>query len=67
MNKSQIREMANIAMVHKLGWSDTVARSLSALIRSAMRGKKAHAADTSWALKPVTTDAPAAPTLQAVA
>jgi hypothetical protein len=37
MNKSQIREMANIATFHKLGMADTVARSLSALIRSAMR------------------------------
>lgn len=32
-----------------------------------MRGEKADAADTSWALQPVTTDAPDAPTLQAVA
>lgn len=37
MNKSQIREMAKIAVLHKMGMADTVARSLSALVRSAPR------------------------------
>lgn len=37
MNKHQMREIGNIATYHKLGMADTVARSLSALIRSAMR------------------------------
>jgi hypothetical protein len=37
MNKYQIREIANITMYHKFGMTDTVARALSALIRSAKR------------------------------
>jgi hypothetical protein len=34
MTKSETRELANIAMYHKLGMMDTVARALSALIRA---------------------------------
>ena len=37
INKYQMREINNIAIYHKLGMADTVARSLSALIRSALR------------------------------
>jgi hypothetical protein len=36
MNKSEIREVTKLAVAHKMGMSDLVARSLSALIRSAM-------------------------------
>ena len=43
MNKYQIREIANIAMYHKIGMTDTVARALSALIRSAMRQSQKNA------------------------
>jgi len=39
MNKSELREIANIIMYHKLGMADTVARSLSALIRAARTNK----------------------------
>jgi hypothetical protein len=40
LNKSEKRELANIVIMHKMGMIDTVARSLSTLIRSA-RTKKA--------------------------
>ena len=40
MTKSEIREIAKLAVMHKLGMTDTVARGLSALIR-ATRTKKA--------------------------
>jgi hypothetical protein len=43
MNKSEKREISNLAVMHKLGMTDTVARGLSALIRSA-RNKKSVAA-----------------------
>jgi len=42
MNKSELREIANIAVMHKIGMIDTVARSLSALIRSARTNKSAQ-------------------------
>ena len=35
MNKSEMRELVTIIQMHKLGMRDTVARSLSTLIRSA--------------------------------
>jgi len=37
MNQYQIREMAKIIVLHKMGMADIVALSLSALIRSAKR------------------------------
>jgi hypothetical protein len=37
LTKSQTREVSKLAVAHKLGMSDMVARSLSALHRSAMR------------------------------
>lgn len=36
MNKSETREISKLAVMHKLGMADTVARGLSALIRAAM-------------------------------
>lgn len=36
MKKSELREVSNLAVMHKLGMADTVARGLSALIRAAM-------------------------------
>lgn len=43
MNKSEQREVSKLAIAHKIGMSDMVARSLSALIRSAMT-KRSRAA-----------------------
>ena len=43
MNKSETREVAKLAVAHKLGMSDMVARSLSALIRASMT-KRSRAA-----------------------
>jgi len=43
MNKSELREIANIAVMHKMGMIDTVARSLSSLIRSALTKKSENA------------------------
>ena len=40
LNKSQTREVSKLAVAHKLGMSDMVARSLSALHRSAMRANQ---------------------------
>lgn len=36
MNKSEQREVQKLAVAHKLGMSDMLARSLSALIRASM-------------------------------
>ena len=41
MNKSETREVQKLAVAHKLGMSDMVARSLSALIRASMSGRTA--------------------------
>lgn len=49
MTKSEIREIANIAIMHKIGMNDTVARGLSALIRSA-RTKKSEIALREYAV-----------------
>lgn len=35
MNKSELREIQNLCVAHKVGMSDMVARGLSALIRAA--------------------------------
>ena len=43
MNKSELREVANLAVMHKMGMSDTVARGLSSLVRSARTNKSAIA------------------------
>jgi hypothetical protein len=43
MNKSEQREVIKLAQAHKLGMSDMVARSLSALIRASMT-KRSRAA-----------------------
>ena len=43
MNKSETREVTKLAVAHKLGMSDMVARSLSALIRASMT-KRSRAA-----------------------
>jgi hypothetical protein len=43
MNKSEIREVSKLAVAHKIGMSDMVARSLSALIRASMT-KRSRAA-----------------------
>ena len=43
MTKSELREVKNLAVMHKLGMADTVARSLSALIRSARTKRSAEA------------------------
>lgn len=43
MNKSELREIGNLAIMHKLGMADTVARGLSALIR-ASRTNRSRAA-----------------------
>ena len=42
MNKSELREVANLVVLHKLGLKDTVARGLSALVRSARTNKSAQ-------------------------
>ena len=39
MNKSEKRESEKLAIMHKLGMKDTIALSLSALIRSARTNK----------------------------
>ena len=39
MNKSELREVANLVVLHKHGLKDTVARGLSALVRSARTNK----------------------------
>lgn len=39
MNKSEIREVTKLAIMHKLGMIDAVARGLSALVRSARTTK----------------------------
>jgi len=39
MTKSETRELATIAVYHKLGMIDTVARSLSALIRATRKAQ----------------------------
>jgi hypothetical protein len=43
MNKSELREVANLAVMHKHGMTDTVARGLSSLVRSARTNKSAIA------------------------
>ena len=43
MTKSETREITKLAVAHKLGMSDMVARSLSALIRAALT-KRSRAA-----------------------
>lgn len=43
MTKSETREITKLAVAHKLGMSDMVARSLSALIRASMT-KRSRAA-----------------------
>jgi hypothetical protein len=43
MTKSELREVKNLAVMHKLGMADTVARGLSALIRSARTKRSAEA------------------------
>lgn len=43
MNKSELREIANLAKYHAVGLSDCVARGLSALIRSARTSKSRYA------------------------
>ena len=43
MNKSETREVQKLAVAHKLGMSDMVARSLSALIRASLT-KRSRAA-----------------------
>ena len=43
MNKSETREVAKLAVAHKLGMADMVARGLSALIRSAMTKRSREA------------------------
>jgi hypothetical protein len=42
MNKSELREISNLVVLHKLGLKDTVARGLSALVRSARTNKSAQ-------------------------
>ena len=39
MNKMQAKEVAKLAVAHKMGMADMVARGLSALIRSAMTAR----------------------------
>jgi len=43
MNKSELCEIQSLAMAHKMGMSDMVARGLSALIRSARTVKSRDA------------------------
>lgn len=43
MNKQQAREVENLKLYHAHGMTDTVARSLSALIRCAMTRKSREA------------------------
>lgn len=43
MKKSEIREVSKLAVMHKLGMADTVARGLSALIRAAMTKRSREA------------------------
>jgi hypothetical protein len=40
LTKSQTKEVAKLSVAHKLGMADMVARSLSALHRSAMRASQ---------------------------
>ena len=42
MNKSELREVANLVVLHKHGLKDTVALGLSSLIRSARAKKSAQ-------------------------
>ena len=42
MNKSELREIANLVVLHKLGLSNTVALGLSALVRSARTNKSVN-------------------------
>ena len=39
MTKSETREITKLALMHKMGMTDTVARGLSALIRAARTGR----------------------------
>ena len=39
MNKMQAKEVAKLAVAHRMGMSDYVARSLSALIRASMTAR----------------------------
>ncbi len=39
MNKTEIREVTKLTIMHKLGMSDAVARGLSSLIRAARTAK----------------------------
>ena len=39
MNKMQTKEVAKLAVAHKMGMSDYVARGLSALIRASMTAR----------------------------
>ena len=48
MTKSEQREIVKIAYMHSVGMTDTVARSLSALIRAA-RTSRSRAALTEYA------------------
>ncbi len=48
MNKSELREVKNLAVAHKMGMTDMVARGLSALIRAA-RTNKSKAALSEYA------------------
>lgn len=43
MKKSELREITKLAVMHKLGMADTVARGLSALIRAAMSKRSREA------------------------
>jgi hypothetical protein len=43
MNKSELREVTRLALAHKVGMTDLVARGLSALIRASMT-KRSRAA-----------------------
>jgi hypothetical protein len=43
MKKSELREITKLAVMHKLGMADTVARGLSALIRAAMTKRSREA------------------------
>lgn len=43
MNKSETREVSKLAVMNKLGMTDTVARGLSALIRAAMTKRSREA------------------------
>jgi hypothetical protein len=43
MNKSELRQVQQLAVAHKLGMADMVARSLSALIRASMTKRSRQA------------------------